>query len=281
MSGLDIAVIALLALAVAAHLAAFVLFFTSGRRAGLTAFSAGWAVLAVLFALNWLAAGEPPFGNMYHVLAAVGLCFLPACLLLGWKDGLRWPAPAFALAAATPLVGALFVNREIAWQRMPALQSAWFVPHVATYTFSYCLAGAAFAVLLAGAAKEVWRDARARPARSEGGPKSGGGAESEFARFADAAYLIARFSFPFMTFGLCSGALWAEEAWGAYWSWDSKETWSLATWTLYAIALHCHIRPALRPYAPWAQGLGFAALLVTFLGVNYLSSLGSMLHSYT
>ena len=83
-----------------------------------------------------------------------------------------------------------------------------------------------------------------------------------------------------MTFGLLSGALWAEEAWGRYWSWDPKETWSLITWTLYLIYFHCRRSPGLRQWSPAAHVLAFLALLTTFFLVNLLPKMGSVLHSY-
>jgi ABC-type transport system involved in cytochrome c biogenesis permease subunit len=99
-------------------------------------------------------------------------------------------------------------------------------------------------------------------------------------RFAAASHQILRLGFPFMTFGMLSGALWAERAWGAYWSWDAKETWSLATWTLYAIYFHCRGRTNLRRYADAVQVLAFFALLTTFLLVNLLPRIASVLHGY-
>ena len=83
-----------------------------------------------------------------------------------------------------------------------------------------------------------------------------------------------------MTFGMLSGALWAEEAWGVYWSWDPKETWSLITWGCYLIYFHCRTRRYLHKYEETAELLAFLALLTTFTLVNLLPKLSSALHSY-
>ena len=91
---------------------------------------------------------------------------------------------------------------------------------------------------------------------------------------------VARMAFPFMTFGLLSGALWAEKAWGRYWSWDPKETWALAMWLCYALYFHCRRHPKLERFALPCQIAGFAALVVTFLFVGLLPRLGSALHTY-
>jgi len=82
-----------------------------------------------------------------------------------------------------------------------------------------------------------------------------------------------------LTIGIVSGSIWANIAWGSYWSWDPKETWALVTWIIYAIYLH------LRIFAKWrgkssaiTSIIGFACVIFTFLGVNYLLS---GLHSYS
>jgi ABC-type transport system involved in cytochrome c biogenesis permease subunit len=154
------------------------------------------------------------------------------------------------------------MSREVVWNMMPALRSPWFVPHVSSYMLSYALAAVAFAVTVTAFFKK-------RFSRVE-----------DVLSYEDAAHELIRLALPFMTFGLFSGAIWAEEAWGAYWSWDSKETWSLITWTLYFIFIHCRRHSALRRFAGTAHVLAFFALLSTFFLVNLLPRLASLLHSY-
>lgn len=222
------------------------------------AFAAGWLVNAAVIVGNYLLCGHPPFGNMYHVLCFLSLCFLPFYLFVERRYGLGWTMPTFSFASVIPLIGTFFLERDLAWQRIPALQSPWFVPHVLSYMIAYALATVAFLLMVIG----LWQRSEHRE------------------RWSDASLQIARVAFPFMTFGLWSGALWAEEAWGIYWSWDPKETWSLITWTLYLVYFHCQYVPARRRFAPWAQILAFAALLITFLVVNLLPKFADTLHSY-
>ena len=86
------------------------------------------------------------------------------------------------------------------------------------------------------------------------------------------------FGFLFLTVGIISGAVWANSAWGTYWSWDPKETWSLITWFIYAIFLHCRFMRGWRgKRAAWISVIGFASVVFTYLGVNFLLS---GLHSY-
>ena len=92
------------------------------------------------------------------------------------------------------------------------------------------------------------------------------------------SYRIIGLGFPLLTIGIIAGAVWANEAWGTYWSWDPKETWALITWLVFAAYLHARItkgwqgrRPAL------LAATGFAVVWVCYLGVNIL---GKGLHSY-
>ena len=86
------------------------------------------------------------------------------------------------------------------------------------------------------------------------------------------------FGFLFLTVGIITGAVWANSAWGTYWSWDPKETWSLITWFIYAIYLHCrYMRGWSGKKAAWISVIGFASVIFTYIGVNFLLS---GLHSY-
>ncbi len=87
------------------------------------------------------------------------------------------------------------------------------------------------------------------------------------------------FGFPLLTFGIVTGSVWANYAWGSYWSWDPKETWSLITWFLYAALLHQRLAIGWRgKKAAMMAIIGFLAALFTFLGVNLILR---GFHSYT
>jgi ABC-type transport system involved in cytochrome c biogenesis permease subunit len=250
----------LLALAAVAHLAAALLLRARRTRAGYWLFGCGWLCAAVLLVFNSLLAEAPALGNMYQVQVLLALCFLPAHLLLRHRHRLDWTALHFATAAALPLVGALFLDKDTAWRQAPALQSAWFVPHVSSYIIGYAFATVAAVLTGIGEVRRL--------------------CDRPDAGHAEAARQVVRLAFPFLTFGLLSGALWADQAWASYWSWDPKETWSLITWLLYAAVLHCHMRPALQRLAAPLQFLAFGALLITFLVVNLAPRFAGSLHSY-
>ena len=92
------------------------------------------------------------------------------------------------------------------------------------------------------------------------------------------AYRIIAFAFPIWTFAVIAGAIWAQSAWGRYWGWDPKETWSFITWTIFAGYLHARATSGWRGRkAAWIALVGFVSLLITYYAVN-LWIVG--LHSY-
>jgi ABC-type transport system involved in cytochrome c biogenesis permease subunit len=252
----------LLAAAIIGYGTAGTLLLAGKGTPGHRAFATGWGFNALTVLFNWMACSHPPFGSMYHVLVALSLCFLPAYLHLRRSPGLSWLGTSFAFTSLVPLLGPLFMERDMFWRRMPALQSPWFVPHVMAYLIAYALATVGFILSI-----RVWRAKHTAPT-----------AAGNLINGVDA---VTRLAFPFMTFGLLSGALWAETAWGRYWSWDSKETWALIMWLCYALYFHCRQSASLNRFATACQMAGFAALIVTFLFVNLIPRLGSVLHTYT
>lgn len=91
------------------------------------------------------------------------------------------------------------------------------------------------------------------------------------------AYTLSLIGLPFLTIMLVTGAVWAEYAWGRFWSWDPKETWALVTWLVYAAYLHIRLRNVSAKTAAVLNVVGFAAVVFTFFGVSYLLP---GLHSY-
>ena len=92
------------------------------------------------------------------------------------------------------------------------------------------------------------------------------------------SYRISGIGFFLLTIGILSGAVWANEAWGSYWSWDPKETWAFITWLVFAIYLHLRITKGWQGQKSAIVGsLGFFVIWICYLGVNIL---GTGLHSY-
>ena len=92
------------------------------------------------------------------------------------------------------------------------------------------------------------------------------------------SYRTISFGFPLLTIGIIAGAVWANEAWGSYWSWDPKETWALITWLVFASYLHARITKSWQGRKPAIiASFGFVVVWICYLGVNFL---GKGLHTY-
>jgi cytochrome c-type biogenesis protein CcsB len=145
---------------------------------------------------------------------------------------------------------------------MPALKSNWLLIHVVTAFLGY----AAFA--LAFGAGLLYLVQERHPRKSLPPP----------AQLDRLVYRAAVLGFLLLTLGILTGAVWAETAWGRYWSWDPKETWSLITWLIYATLLHARLLKGWQGRRiAWLAVLGFLAVLFTYFGVSFLLA---GLHSY-
>lgn len=235
------------------HIASCVMALRRQSANALCLLVAGWGTAGVLFASNWGLAESPPFGNMRHVLCFFPLVLTPAALYLRRYRNLDL-AFYFAATAALSLIGALCMPLQAGWRQMPALQSPWFAPHVTSYVIAYGLLAVSALLLLRSFSRR----------------------QETYLRSADA---VVRLAFPFLTFGLWSGAIWADAAWARYWAWDIKETWSLLTWLVYLLYFHVYRYPA---FSHWKRPLllfAFLGVLITFFIVNLLPGVSSV-HSY-
>lgn len=269
------------------------------------AFIAAWIICLIIFAINYHLAKAPPFGNMYQVMSFMPIILAPLYLYVSLVQNRTWLLGYFAATSMIALIGAYSMPFQANWSQMPALQSVWFVPHVAAYVLSYALATAGTLLALVAAWYKIKArrmdaiDALLRAAteedlsflfKAESTEYSGRGFNAHFetgkdnyhaesAKFNEAAYGMILLSFPFMSFGLWSGAIWADEVWGGYWGWDIKEAWSLVTWGLYLIYFHIRKIPKWKDYQRPVLYAAYIALLITFLVVNLLPKITSM-HSY-
>ncbi len=149
---------------------------------------------------------------------------------------------------------------------IPALQSNWLIAHVITCFLGY----AAFAV---GCAMSIMYLIQSTD--KEGRKLSYLPNTKTLDLLTSQVIMI---GFILLTVGIITGSIWAESAWGAYWSWDPKETWSLITWLLYAALLHFRMVSGWKgKRIAYFSILGFASVLFTYFGVNFILS---GLHSY-
>jgi len=240
----------------------------------------GFAAQTVALVLRWidsyrLGIGHAPLSNFYESLVFFAWAMVLLYLLTEWRTrsrsaGIFVTPPALicmAYASFSPTV-----NSRIQ-PLVPALQSNWLISHVVSCFLGY----AAFTIAFALAVMFLLK-------RREGEQK---GLTGRFLRMLpdresidELLYHNVVFGFILLTLGIATGSVWAHHAWGSYWSWDPKETWSLVTWLIYAALLH------VRLVRGWRGGriaalciFGFAAVLFTYFGVNYLPGLHSYLKS--
>jgi cytochrome c-type biogenesis protein CcsB len=246
------------------------------HRAGVTAVVvtalAGVAHAATLIT-RAVAAQRVPWGNMYEFLLALTLVGVAAWLvLLRLRPGVR-PLGLILMAVFVVLLGSAGMVYTEAGPLVPALNSAWLKIHVS----SVATAGGIFLVGFGTAVLYLLREEYERG--RTGFPYALAARAPAAATLERLTFRVHAFAFPLLTVGVICGAIWAEAAWGRYWGWDPKETWSFITWVIYAGYLHARATPSVkRRTATWLAVAGWAALVFNVYGVNLVFS---GLHSYS
>jgi cytochrome c-type biogenesis protein CcsB len=236
---------------------------------------AGLLGQSLAVALRWiesyeLGIGHAPLSNLYESLIFFAWTIVFLYLLIEWRTKNRsigvFATPIAFLAMAYASYSPTISSRI--QPLVPALKSNWLIAHVLTCFFGYAAFALAFALSLMYLLKK-----REKP---EGG--------NVFIRIIpessildDMNYQMVVIGFLLLTLGIITGSVWAHSAWGSYWSWDPKETWSLITWLVYAALLHSRMVRGWRGNKlAYLSIIGFSCVLFTYFGVNYLAGL----HSY-
>ena len=248
--------------------------------------------LTAQLVLRWWESGHFPISNLYE-----SLCFLAwGCTLTQLLVERSWASPLVPAAATPMALGcvafasfALPDRLQEASPLVPALRSSWLVMHVSVIMISY-------AALLVGSLLSLavlFTDRGNSMELRSSSIGSGGYRQAQLAtpqlqlssvampaveQLDSLSYRTITVGFLLLSVGLVSGAVWANEAWGSWWSWDPKETWALICWLVYAAYLHTRLirgwqgrKPAL------VAAAGLVVIVVCYIGVNLL---GIGLHSY-
>jgi cytochrome c-type biogenesis protein CcsB len=220
-------------------------------------------------------AGRIPLSNLYESVVFFTWSIVLLYLLLDLKYKQR-TVGAFVMPFALfgQLGAQMWLNDSID-PLVPALQSNWLTYHVITCFIGY----AGFAI--ACGVSIMYLIKIGKEEKFEGDKTKMPGLLGFFPPtrvLDDINYRAIMIGFPMLTLGIVTGAIWANYAWGTYWSWDPKETWSLIVWFIYAAFLHARFtRGWVGRRAAWLSIFGFAATLFCYLGVNLVLS---GLHSY-
>ncbi|HZJ84900.1 MAG TPA: cytochrome c biogenesis protein CcsA [Syntrophomonadaceae bacterium] len=242
-------------------IAAVFYFFGQSKNTSLNQAALGLAIVGLFFnflllIIRTAMGGRLPLHNGYEFV----LCFSFFTVLMyiiyeKWSENKSAGGIVMLINALLFLSIPLLMYNQINYigTVMPALKSSWLAVHVITAIVAY----SAFA-LAASVALLQLRDKTNKNDKN--------------------IFKIVAIGFATLTLSIVLGAIWAEQAWGRYWSWDPKETWALITWIIYVIYLHLHGRKDWRGRnANFLVVIGFIIVLFTFFGVNYLLA---GLHSY-
>ncbi len=213
--------------------------------------------------------GHAPLSNLYESLVFFAGTIVLIYLVIERKYSNRvigaFVAPIAFLAMAYASLSPNISDRI--QPLIPALKSNWLIAHVIACFIGYGAFAVAFGVSLMYLMKQ----------------KSSDDTDSMMSHLPDANVLdelnhqLVMFGFLFLSAGIITGAVWANSAWGRYWGWDPKETWSLITWFVYATLLHARLMRGWRGKRTAILSIGgFAAVMFTYFGVNLLPGL----HSY-
>ena len=236
---------------------------------------AGLIAQSFALILRWvesykLGIGHAPLSNLYESLIFFAWSIVLLYLIIEWRIKSR-NLGAFVIPFAFLFMAYASFSPDVSSRiqpLVPALQSNWLISHVTTCFIGYAAftiaCGLGFMYLLKGLEKGH-------------GPRPFLRSLPDREILDELAYHSVVIGFIFLTLGIITGSVWAYSAWGSYWSWDPKETWSLITWLIYAAMLHSRfVRDWRGTRMAIMSIIGFASVLFTYFGVNYLPGL----HSY-
>jgi cytochrome c-type biogenesis protein CcsB len=238
--------------------------------------------LCFLLIIRWKEFGHFPLSNLYESLIFLSLCcltlhFITQNLFFSNQENLSNLTINFfgSITASTTLFLNAFASFSLPDEMqegsalVPALQSNWLMMHVTVMITSYAalIIGSLFSIAYL-VIEFILKKKTTLSFLTN----------NLILTLDNLSYRIIGLGFPLLTIGILSGAVWANEAWGSYWSWDPKETWALLTWLVFAIYLHTRITRGWNGQkSAIMASLGFVTVWICFLGVNLL---GEGLHSY-
>ncbi len=225
----------------------------------------GWLINCGALAARMVETGRAPYANLYETMILLSWLIVACYIVIELKFFRIRVLGAVIVSLAFLSIGAaamLPFRYQVAEPLIPALQSNWLILHVITTFVGY----AGFAVAFGFGVIYLFKERAERRQRP-----------SFFDRFPgselldDLGYRFITLGFPFLTLGIILGAIWANYAWGGYWSWDPKETWSLISWFIYASYFHGRLVRGWRGRkTAYFSIVGFAAIIFLYWGVSFV-----------
>ena len=246
------------------YFAAMILYFTfiAVKKDGIARIAvilqlAGLALHTIALICRAIGAGRLPLTNQYEFATsfAWGLCLVSLIFVIRFKFPVLG---AFAAPVIFLIIGYAAMQSKAVHELMPALRSNWLGFHVSTAIIAYGSFGVSFVLSIIFLLRDKMRASGFLDQHIPDKEK-----------LDVISYRSVSLGLLFLTFTIITGAIWAERAWGSYWSWDPKETWSLVTWIVYAIYLHLRIRRGWQGRAAAIFAVvGFVCVMFTYIGVN-------------
>jgi cytochrome c-type biogenesis protein CcsB len=258
------------------------------RLVGTTAMTIANLAIAFLLGARWVEAGYFPLSNLYESLffLAWGITAVHLYVENGISRNFQGKHLVGAFTAPVAMGITAFAaltlppDMQASAPLVPALKSNWLMMHVSVILLSYAalMVGSVLAIAFLWISRQemvVIRGDSLGITGFSGQTRSGNSLASTLDNL---SYRTIGLGFLLITVGIIAGAVWANEAWGTYWSWDPKETWSLIVWLVYAAYLHTRITKGWQGRKPaLIASFGMVTVWVCYLGVNLL---GKGLHSY-
>jgi cytochrome c-type biogenesis protein CcsB len=227
-----------------------------------TVVSVGFASHTLAILTRYFEAGYTPVTNLYESLSFFAWMIIGLLLMANLKYKIKVLGSFLTPMALILMLFAFALPKEIL-PLAPVLNSFWHPFHVIFAFLGNAILALTFCFGVMYLIQEHQLKAKKMGAIAKRLPSLN--------LLDDLSYLSLKFGFPLLTLGIITGAVWAEYAWGRYWNWDPKETWSLITWLLYAALLHQRLTVGWRGRKAAIMAIiGFLAVLFTFLGVNLL-----------
>lgn len=266
----------------------FVFYFVTKKKGldgiAFTLAAFGFAFQTFALGIRWLYAGHPPWINTYEIMSFFTWVIVGAYLIINAK--LDYKVFGVIVAPfAFILMGFASLQPKNPEPFVPALQSVWLLIHVPITMFAYCGFVISFtaSILYLFKEKEILsintpdnlRSSNNQAIGERGTISTSAKTLKIFSGFTlaqldDLSYKGIALAFPLLTIGIITGAIWADRAWGSYWSWDPKETWSLITWLIFLIYLHARTSDWSARISAYISVFGFLSVIFTFLGVGYV-----------
>jgi len=231
-------------------------------------------ILFFILASRWLISGYFPLSNLYESLLFLSWCLLFILKLIESKTKSKiigaviLPIILLIISFATII---LPKPMQYSSPLVPSLQSNWLMMHVSMMMFSY-------SVLILGSLLSILMLVLSKTKNTTSSLNSFTTNQNLITNLDNWSYRTIGLGFPLLTIGIISGAVWANEAWGSYWSWDPKETWALITWLIFAAYIHARLSKGWGGEKAAILGsCGFFVVWICYLGTNFL---GQGLHSY-